>query len=289
MVREPCVAGQFYEKNAEKLEKQLLDCYTSKYGPGDLPVKRTDKKITAIIAPHAGYQFSGPCAAWAYKEIAESKFPYAFILLGPNHFGTGSGISIEDWKTPLGVVKTDKKIAEELSEHTSLKIAEHEHAAEHSLEVQLPFLQFSNKDKIDELKIVPITIGQDIDFMKLGKELADYFKKCNKEVVFIISSDFTHYGPGYHYLPFTTDVPSRISKLDKGAIELILKLDTNGFRDYVNKTLITICGYMPILVYLAMTSEMQMKITPKFLMHYTSGDILGDFKNSVSYAAIQFR
>ncbi len=290
MTREPAVCGQFYEGSFEKLNKQIEECYFSKYGPGDLPVKRSEKKkVTGIISPHAGYVFSGPCAAWAHKEIAESKFPNTFILLGPNHFGYGSGMSIEDWTTPFGIVKTDKELILSIKESTELKIAEESHLTEHSLEVQLPFLQYSNKDKIADIRIVPIVIGRDFEYDGLAKSLFSAIKKTNKQVSFIISSDFTHYGRNYHFVPFSSDVPNRISELDKGAIDLILKYDVNGFREYLNKTGITICGYMPILLFLSMTKYMKEVPKAELLMHYTSGDILGDYKNSVSYAGIVFR
>jgi AmmeMemoRadiSam system protein B len=286
-MREPSVAGQFYESDFNALNKQIEECFKSKFGPGDLPVKRSDKKISAVIVPHAGYQFSGACAAWAYKEIAESHFPRTFVLLGPNHFGFGSGLSIEDWKTPFGIVKTDKDLIRSIKERSNLKITEQHHITEHSLEVQLPFLQFSNRDFVHQIRIVPITLSRDIDFNYLGKQLFELVK--SKDVVIVVSSDFTHYGTHYGYLPFTSDVPERITKLDKDAIDLIMNFDTEGFKNYVNRTGITICGYMGILVFLAMMNLVENKPSTHLLMHYTSGDVIGDYKNSVSYASIVFK
>jgi hypothetical protein len=285
MTREPAVAGEFYENTFEKLNKQIEDCFYSKFGPGDLPVKRTGKKIKGVIAPHAGYFFSGACGAWAYKEIAESVFPRAYLILGPNHYGLGSGLSIEDWKTPFGLVKVEKDMVLGIKEKTGLKIAEENHVAEHSLEVQLPFLQYANRDKLQDIRIIPLVIGRDLDYYETGKKLADFLK--NKDIVVIISSDFTHYGPSYRYVPFSTDIPNRITALDNGAIEHIMKLDTNGFKEYVNKTGITICGYMPILIFLSIIEQSETK--PNLLMHYTSGDVLGSYKNSVSYVSIVFK
>ena len=290
MVREPSVSGQFYESSFGALNKQIENCFHDKRGPGDLPIeKRSEQKISAVIVPHAGYLFSGACAAWSYKEIAESKFPDAFLLLGPNHFGTGSGLSIGDWRTPLGLVKTHKDLIRGIKENTDLNIAEHNHITEHSLEVQLPFLQFSNKDLIHNLRIVPITFGHDINFQEVGKQLHEYLKKVKKDIVIVVSTDFTHYGPSYRYVPFSSDIPERISKLDKGAIDLIMHFDTGGFKDYVNKTGITICGFMPILVFLEMMEQTEKKPKPHLLMHYTSGDVLGDYKNSVSYVSMVFK
>lgn len=293
MIRKPVVSGQFYEGNFNDLNKQIEACFYSNKGPGDLPVKRRLKKIIGVISPHAGYFFSGPCAAWSYMEIAESEFPDSYILLGPNHYGYESGMSSRDWQTPLGIVETDKEIIKEIEKNSILKVNEQCHEFEHSIEVQLPFLQFASRDNLKELKIVPISIGQDIDFNEVGKQLYEIVNKLNKKVVFIVSSDFTHYGRNYHYLPFTTDVKKRIYELDNNAIELIKKIDLNGFKDYLNKTGITICGYMPILVFLKILDEMKNKenkeIKSEMLMHYTSGDVLGDFKNSVSYVSMVFR
>jgi AmmeMemoRadiSam system protein B len=290
MTRENAVSGQFYESDFMRLDKQITECYTSKFGPGDLPIRRSEKKIVkAIISPHAGYQFSGPCAAWAHKEIAEAKFPHDFIILGPNHYSVDSALSAEDWKTPFGLVRTDKELVRQIKEGTGIPVNEESHRHEHSLEVQVPMLQFSNKDRMADMRIVPIVLGHDIDFKVIGKKLQSIISKLNRDITFIISSDFTHYGKNYHYVPFSTNVKDRLITLDKGAIERIMKFDTDGFRKYVDETGITICGYMPILVYLAMLENEQKKPKPELLMHYTSGDVLDDFKNSVSYAGMVFR
>jgi len=290
MVREPSVSGQFYESSFGALNKQIENCFHDKKGPGDLPIeKRSEQKVSAVIVPHAGYLFSGACAAWSYKEIAESKFPDAFLLLGPNHFGTGSGLSIGDWRTPLGLVKTHKDLIRGIKENTDLNITEHNHITEHSLEVQLPFLQFANKDMMPNLRIIPVTIGKNHDYEVLAKQLHEYLTKTKKNINIIVSTDFTHYGPSYSYVPFTSDIPERISSLDKGAIELITRYDAPGFKDYVNKTGITICGFMPILVFLEMMKLREEKPKPHLLMHYTSGDVLGEYKNSVSYVSMVFK
>jgi AmmeMemoRadiSam system protein B len=290
MTRETAVAGQFYESDFMRLDKQIEDCYNSKLGPGDLPIKRSDKRnVSAIIAPHAGYQFSGPCAAWAHKEIAEAKFPQNIILLGPNHYSDKSALSQEDWKTPFGLIRTDKELVRQIKEATGIPVDEEAHAHEHSLEVQVPMLQFSNKDRAQDIRIVPLLLGNDMEYDVLAKKLSDLVKKTNRDITFVISSDFTHYGKNYHYVPFSSDIKERIIGLDKGAIDLIMDLDSDGFRKYVNETGMTICGYLPILVFLAMMEHAEKRPKPELLMHYTSGDVLNDFKNSVSYVSMVFR
>ncbi|MBN2422561.1 AmmeMemoRadiSam system protein B [Candidatus Woesearchaeota archaeon] len=288
MVRQAVVAGQFYDYDFDDLDKQIKQCFTSKFGPGGLPVRRDNEKhVKAIIVPHAGYFFSGSCAAWAYKELAESHFPRTYVLLGFSHQGLPSGISIEDWKTPFGIIKTNKSLAIELKENTSLDINEIPHQHEHSIEVQLPFLQFVNKDLMKEIKILAISISRDIDFKILGEEIAKVM--ANKDVVYIVSSDFTHYGSNYGYLPFTSDIEKRLNELDKGAIDLIKNLNISGFSEYINRTHITICGYYPILLLMKILSMEETKPLGSLLMHYTSGDIMKDHKNSVSYVSILFK
>ncbi len=281
-MREPIATG-FYEDNFDALEKQIIECFKHKLGPGDLPIKKRDKKLKAVIVPHAGYSYSGPCAAWAYKEIAESQFPDTFILLGPTHTSSKSGISLEDWKTPFGIVKTDKDLAIKIKENTELEIDEETHIDEHSIEVQLPFLQFVNKDKLSNLKIVAIAIANDIDYRKLANDLKKITK--DKKIVFIVSSDFTHYGPDYGYVPFSSDIKERLENLDKEAFNHIKNLNADGFADFINKSGATICGFMPILLLLEMLEKAKVEV----LLYYTSAALTGDERNSVSYASITFR
>lgn len=285
MVREPTVAGVFYEGNFDNLEKQIISCFNHKLGPGDLPIKKRTKKLKAVITPHAGYAYSGPCAVWAFKEIAEAEFPDLFIIIGPAHAGYHSAISIEDWKTPFGLVKTDKDFALKLKENSDLKIIEEIHADEHSVEVQLPFLQFVNKDKLSKLKILPIVFTNDLDYKKLANDLRKTIRETKKNVIFIISSDFTHYGSSYGYVPFTLDIKERLEELDKKAFGYINRLESDEFADFINKTGATICGYMPILLLLETLEDTKGEV----LLYYTSGDLTGDFKTSVSYASIIFR
>ena len=288
-MRQEAVAGKFYKESFDELDKELNECFTSKFGPGDLPAKRKESKIKGIISPHAGYAFSGACAAWGFMEIAENEFPDCYIIIGPSHYGNKSGISLEDWRTPFGMVRNAKDVSIALKNNTDLVIDEEIHEQEHSIEMQVPMLQFVNKDNLNSINIVPILIGRDIEYKKLAFQISEVLKDLNKSCVFIISSDFTHYGPNYKYVPFTLDVPKSINKLDKGAIEKIISLDVEGFADYLNSTMITICGYMPILLFMSILQNQEYKGKASMLMHYTSGDILNDFKNSVRYASILFK
>lgn len=288
MARKAEFAGSFYEKDEFKLDKQITECFEGKNGPGALPMLKRNKKIQAIIAPHAGYQYSGPAAAWTYKEIAEAEFAELYIILGPNHHSNECAISIEGYETPFGVARVDQEFAKSLMEkNKNLKDDNTAHKEEHSIEVQIPFLQFATKDKMHELKIVPILLGQDFDSDKLALDLKETIIESGKKVVIIVSSDFTHYGRNYHYIPFSQDVKKNIYKMDREAIDLIEHLDSKGFINYIDEKMATICGSMAIAVLLKTLKKSKVEL----LNYYTSADLEkdSDYKNSVSYAAIVFR
>ncbi len=168
MPRKPAVAGQFYPDNFEELNKQINDSFDSKLGPGALPIKKRAKEITGIIAPHAGYPYSGQCAAWAYKEIAESRLADVYVMLGLSHAGFQTCLSLEDWETPFGMVQADKELGKKLIEK-GIKQDEAVHQQEHSIEVQLPFLQFANKDYLKQLRIMPIIASPDKEYKETAK------------------------------------------------------------------------------------------------------------------------
>ncbi len=284
MVRNPIVAGQFYESDYDRLYRQINKCFNDKFGPGEFSSKRKEKKIKGIISPHAGYIFSGSCAAWGYKEIAEACFPDVFVIIGVSHEGYESCLSREDWITPLGNVKVDKQMVDLISKKTGLSVNERAHEIEHSIEVQLPFLQFSCKDHIDDIRIVPIMISEDADIKETGNNIKQAVKESRKYVVFIVSSDFTHYGYNYGFTPFHDKVKERLYNLDQGAIDFILKKNSQGFIDYTKNTGATICGKYPIA---ALIESIDFKKS-KLLMYYTSGDISGSYDNAVGYASILF-
>lgn len=288
MVRDNVVSGIFYESDFNDLDKQIRNCFLSKFGPGSLPGKRKDKKIYGIISPHAGYNFSGPCAAWSYKEIGESKFANTFVLLGVDHSGYGDYVSInmKNWETPFGLIRNDKGFGMEVMNKCNFIVENNNaHANEHSIEVQLPFLQFSNKDFINEIKISPYSITR-YDY-ELCKKLGKAMAKIDDNIIVIASSDFTHYGRNYGYLPFIKNVKEEMYKLDREAIELICNLKTEEFIEYVQRKRATICGAGPISVLIETVKELGAK-KGKLLKYYTSGDIINNYDNAVGYASIVF-
>ena len=287
-MRHSIVAGMFYPENFEELNKTLEQCFKEGKGPAVFPSNRKNN-IKAIITPHAGYTYSGQCAAWAYKEIGEAEFPDLFIILGSNHTGIGSdvAVSLEDWKTPLGVVNNHTKFSKELLKNPLFVHDESAHSQEHSIEVQLPFLQFANKDHIHNISFVPIIL-KNMTFEKcreVSEKIESVAEKLKLKIIIIASSDFTHYGADYHYVPFIEDVPKNIYDLDALAIGFIKKLDAIGLYNQVIDNDMTICGFLPITVAIDLAKLMFAK-KAELLNYYTSGDLTGSYRTSVSYAAI---
>ncbi len=284
MFRYPYVSGQFYEEKFDELDKQIKTSFME--GPGDLPIKRKDKKIYGILVPHAGYIYSANCQAWAYKEIAESKFPETYIILAPNHNEIGHSISISslDWETPFGNIKNDTLLGKKLVQTFDfIKLDNLAHEREHSIEVQLPFLQFASKDNLRTLKILPISI-KNITSEQIQK-ISTFLKNYN--TVTIVSSDLTHFGPNYNYTPFIYNKEENIKALDYEAIKLIQNFSTKDFLKFINNKKSNICGYNSIALALEIC-KVQGSKSSRLLNYYTSSKITKDHNNSVSYASIIF-
>lgn len=288
-MRKTIVAGSFYEQEYGRLLKQIEGCFYDKRGPGDLPAKRRDVSLKGIIAPHAGYAFSGACQAWAYKEVAEAKMPKTFIIIGPNHSGFGPDFSVsfnENWETPFGSVRTDKRMGMELISKCKLvKESDEIHQNEHSIEVQLPFLLYANKGNEGQVKILPLLV-KNYDFKSCNK-VAEAITNISEDICVIASSDFIHFGPQYSYVPFSYGVKEGIFNLDNEAIELIKRFDTKEFLNYVRRTRATICGAGAIGILMECMKNLFVK-KANLLQYYTSGDVINDYKNSVSYASMSF-
>ncbi|MBR9698945.1 AmmeMemoRadiSam system protein B [Candidatus Woesearchaeota archaeon] len=280
MARHPAVSGQFYESSPKKLQEQIKSCFLSRFGPGSLPERKDREHPIGIISPHAGYMYCGACQAHGFKELAESRLPETFLILGLSHGGYPTCVSLEDWETPLGKVQNDTELQKSIMDDLSIPVDEAAHAAEHSLEVQVPFLQFIAKNNI---KIAPLIVSPDLDFKKIAQAL---HKVIKKDVVIITSSDFTHYGLNYGYSPFSENIKENMYKLDQGALDFIRKLDAAGFLQYTVETGATICGKYPIAVFLEFAKLRGAK-KAELLKYYTSGDVVEDYSSAVGYASVK--
>jgi len=264
MVRNPVVAGQFYPESSSQLKamiKELID------------EKAVKEEVVGLVSPHAGYIYSGPVAG---ATISKIKFKDTFIIIGPNHTGRGKQFSIMTegvWKTPLGEVEIDSVLAKQiLATSDYLQEDSLAHQYEHSIEVQLPFLQYFKPD----IKLVPIILAQgNADaFKEIGREIARAIKELNKEVVIMASSDMTHYEPH-----------ESARKKDNQAIEAILDLDEDELLKRVEEFNISMCGYAPTVSLISAAKELGAK-GAELVKYQTSGDTSGDYSSVVGYAGI---
>ena len=272
-LRRPAVAGAFYAASPEKLKKQIIDSFKHRLGPGRLPEHHSGRDILGVVCPHAGYMYSGPAASHSYLALGEQQPPETVVIIGPNHTGWGTPISITSegkWAMPLGEVLIDSELAEKIIEYSpTAKSDESAFIREHSIEVQLPFLQFI----YPEFKFVPICMGyQDLDVsVELGKAISEASK--DKEIVVVASNDLNH-----------QESKQISNKKDKYVMDAIKTLDEKQLQESVKRHNITTCGYGPVsatMVY----SKLQGATKGEVLSYYTSGDITGDNSAVVGYAS----
>jgi MEMO1 family protein len=264
--RKPVVAGRFYPAQAAQLNSEIS---------GYLDLNAEKKQVLACMMPHAGYMYSGPVAGAVVSRIA---VPEHVVLLGPNHTGQGVPFSLASqaaWKTPLGEVNIDTDLAEEiLSASEYIEEDSLAHLSEHSLEVELPFLQYRRKD----FRIVPICLASaDLAALKsVGLAVAKAMEKLklSKSTLVVASSDMTHYQP-----------QKEAEKKDKLAIEAILELNEDKLWERVIKLDISMCGFAPVIAMLSCAKALGAK-KAELVKYQTSGDITKDFSSVVGYAGI---
>ena len=283
MARKPVAAGRFYEADSEQLREQVTTCFLE--GPGKLPeVKRGKGEIKALIVPHAGYVFSGPVAAYAYARAAEGGLPDKFVIVGPNHTGYGAGVAVMaggKWETPLGKVGIDESIARKITADGIAEEDEMAHLYEHSVEVQLPFLQFM----LGDFSFVPICMGmQDYGTaIELGSRLA--LALSSENALLIASTDFSHVGVSYGQMP-PAGVPVNewASMQDKKAIDAILSMDVKHFMEVVAGNNISMCGYGCVAA--VMEAAKKMGATRAELLKYATSYDVYPSDSCVGYGAI---
>jgi len=276
-LRQPAVAGSFYEVDSKSLYKQIEDCFLHKLGPGKIPPvnPKRQNNIVGLVSPHAGYMYSGPVAANGFYRIALGGKPDTIIILGPNHRGFGEDISIMaegKWKTPLGELEIDAEIAEDILKNSkTIKNDKKAHQYEHSIEVQLPFIQYIYGNNI---KFVPICMTrQDINTdIEIAKSICS--SVVDKNILFIASSDFTHYEPQEY-----------AENVDKQAINAILEFNPKKLYDIIYRQNLTMCGPGPITVMLIICEILGAK-KAELLKYATSGDVSGIFNQVVGYASL---
>lgn len=272
MIREPAVAGQFYPLEKEELKKEIKKCFSVS---GEPTKCKNSNKIVGGIAPHAGYVYSGITASYIYKALAEDKKAETIVIIGPNHTGYGSAVSIfpeGEWETPLGNVKINEKLSEKIGNNFHLDVESHTY--EHSIEVQIPFLQYVyGADSFDIVAIC--AMDQSLETMKkLGNVLANTLD--HKKHLVIASTDFSHY------------VPNSVAyENDLKAINQIKSLNTDSFYKTIKKENVSMCGFGGVAALMEYAKKLGVK-RAELLKYMTSGDIMGDKSAVVGYGALIF-
>lgn len=275
--RLPYQAGAFYADSAKTLKTQVEECFLHKIGPGKLPKvdERGPRNIVSLISPHAGYMYSGPVAAYGYYSLSQDGRPDSIVIVGPNHSGLGSGVSIMTegvWRMPFGDVGIDSELARKIQRASNfIDVDDAGHRYEHSIEVQLPFLQYLYGNTF---KFVPICMMmQDLETSRdVGRAIVE--AASGRNTLIIASTDMTHYEPH-----------NRAEAKDKQAIDAILKLNEELLQSVVESRSISMCGYGSTSA--AIVAAKGLGATKAQLLCYkTSGDVTGDRMQVVGYASL---
>ena len=266
-IRKPAVAGAFYTADKEALTKQV-DGFLSNAQKSDIK-----GKIIALVAPHAGYEYSGQVAAYSFKQLEGLDFK-KIIIISPSHYVSFDGMSVYNkgaFETPLGLVKIDEELANKIMAKDRRFIFYPEaHQKEHAIEVELPFLQRVYKDR--DFKIVPIVMGNPVagDIKILSDALYD---AMDKDTLLIISVDLSH------YYPYDTAV-----KLDTNATSSIEKLDAQKMIEDINSHNTEIDAPIAVLAMITLANRLDAKAS--LIKYANSGDVTGDKSKVVGYSSI---
>jgi hypothetical protein len=276
-VRPSALAGAWYPGDPQQLQA-LVDGLLAA-----AEARPPQDQVRALIVPHAGYAYSGPTAAEGFALVKGQGYKRVLVL-APSHHSPFRGLSIapvDAYRTPLGDVPLDAEAVAALRLSPLLVDEPEAHVREHSIEIELPLLQ---RALAPGWRLVPVLVGR--------LEAADYQAAADllrpladADTLVVVSSDFTHYGRRFGYQPFPLngETPARLQALDDGAIERILARDSAGFLAYQQETGITVCGYRPIAILLRMLGP---GAEVRRVAYATSGALMGDYANSVSYATL---
>ncbi len=264
MIREPAYAGQFYPSAPSQLREMIKTMVEE---------KTTREEVVGIVAPHAGYIYSGPVVGALVSRV---KIKDTAVILCPNHTGRGKLFSIMTrgtWRTPLGNVEIDSELAEKIKVNSRyLEEDEMAHRFEHAVEVQLPFLQYFKPD----VKLVPIVLGHGngVTYKEIGRGIAAAITSLKKDTLIIASSDMTHY-----------ESQESVSSKDAQAIKAMLDLDEDELLKRIERYNITMCGYGPAISLISAARELGAE-KAELVKYQTSGDAFGDYSSVVGYAGL---
>ena len=279
MIRRAIYAGSFYKSNPDTLIKSIEACFMNSLGPGKLPKRITETEETPpfFLVPHAGHMYSGSVAASSFLELSKYKKPDTIVILGPNHTGMGSEIAVpevEGWESPLGTMKIDQEFVDKLIDKCSLVTkSDMSHSREHSIEVQLPFIQFLYDDPPNLVPIAMLNQSYDSS-MLLGETIGKIIDKEN--IVVLASSDFTHF-----------ESHDSAKEKDTRVLKAIENMDPKNMYEIKYQDNVSMCGYGPIAATIEAAKQTSREKC-KILNYATSGDVSGDRSQVVGYGSAVF-
>ncbi|MFP4522967.1 MAG: AmmeMemoRadiSam system protein B [Candidatus Woesearchaeota archaeon] len=286
-MRLPIATKTHYSSDPQFLQKQIEDLFIGDRGPGALPVKNvTNTPLQALIVAHASYEVAGPCMAWAYNELAQQhvKEPL-YVLIGCAQNSTGAGTTLQTFQLPMGEVRPDQEFLKALVAKEHIAINDELHAQESLLEVQIPFIQYVHGEEKKHIKIAPLLVTPQTNLKELALDIKETLIEQNKQATFIVVNNFTQYGREFKYVPFTEDVPKHILDIDSQLFSSLKNFDHEEFTRVLQKTLVPISSQSAVDMLFSLISPQQVLVEQAYL----SGDVTGDYKNTVSFASIVFK
>jgi hypothetical protein len=283
-VRKPYFDGQFYDRDEKTLRSFLTNLVKE-----ELTTERTSSRVRAVILPHAGYMFSARTAVKTLLRAADGNYS-RMLVIAPSHRVPFRGVALagfSTFRTPLGNVPVDMDSVQTIAGtgNDYIEYMDDAHEKEHSLEVQLPLLQHFFTD----FKLIPMINGMidEASARHIAMTLKDWWQE---DILWVISSDFTHYGRSFNYVPFHNEIRENLRNLDLGAVKLILEKDLHGLSEYLDRTGATICGRGAIQILLAVLEQIDRNedISGERINYTNSGNMTSDYSHCVSYAGIAF-
>ena len=277
-IRQPVLSGTWYPADPVDLASTADQFIAG----ADATIRPAGRPLLAVV-PHAGYVFSGQTAGKLFGLLRENPVR-RIVILAPNHRIALDRVALSGaaaFATPLGTVEVDQAAVRQLAANEVFTLDNQVHAQEHAIEIQLPLIQRTWPAAVP--RIIPMLVPS-MPASQAKEAAAALARLADQDTLFLVSSDFTHYGTSYGYVPFTENLPAALEELDSGAILKILACDADGLRRYGRETGITMCGLEAAAI--ALEQGLPPGYEAALIDYSRSGDRDGDYSLSVSYASI---
>lgn len=284
-MRQPIANKSHYANGITLLDAQFNELFHHEKGPGALLATKLEgnEQLKGIIVPHAPLPLCGACSAWAYKALGEMpEKPDVYFIIAQAQHSTGAGATMQTFLTPYGEVRVDQGLLRELVAKGNIELNDEVHNTESCIEIQLPFLQFINKSKMEGVKILPLFVNSESNINEISVDIKEALLEQNKTAAFIFVSNFTSYGREFKYVPFTDNIQEEIVELDKKLFNALTENDKETFFEVVNEDLIPLSGYFVFELYFKLFGDRPITLE----QYYLSGDLNNTYTTSVSYASL---